>query len=137
MKKWKYAFILALPLAFTACVDESEVLIAEREQLQKDIEVLNQEKQELENIIVQEKKEKGLESYVVTFQLKQTHFTLDLTTHAKDALNKAEFDVIVSEDYYNSVSVGDVISDDFRVGSAVLKGSFGKWKVSVIDKRVE
>lgn len=137
MNKWKYAFIFVLPLVFTGCTAENTNLITEKKQLEQDIETLKKEKQLIENMIVEEKIEKDIESYIVTFQLKQTHVSLNLATHAKDALNKAEFDVVVSEDYYNSVSIGDIINNDFRVGSAVLKGSFGKWEVSVIDKKVK
>jgi hypothetical protein len=42
----------------------------------------------------------------------------------------------VDKEYYDSVEVGDTIADDFRVGSAIFKGSFGSWNISVENKEI-
>ena len=75
--------------------------------------------------------------YILKLKLKQSHITLDLGTHAKDAMNSIEFELPVDKDFYNSVKIGDQIIDRFRVGSAVLYGSFGSWKMTVIGKRIQ
>lgn len=62
---------------------------------------------------------------------------MNIKTHLKDAMNKLEMEVLVSEEYYNSVDIGTIINDDFRVGSFLMKGSIGSWNIEVVDKRVE
>lgn len=74
---------------------------------------------------------------VLTLELKQVHYTLNMWEHAKDAINAATFDIPVDREFYDSVKVGDVLSDKFRTGSLILRGSFGKWKISVKQKREE
>ncbi len=74
--------------------------------------------------------------YVLGIRLEQSHFTLDLTEHAKDAMNAIDFEIPVDKDYYNSVSVGEEIVDDFRVGSFIFNGSLGDWEMTVEHKHV-
>lgn len=52
-------------------------------------------------------------------------------------MNAITMDVPVDKEYYDSLTIGQNIKDDFRMGSLVMKGSLGSWKVSVKDKRVE
>jgi hypothetical protein len=73
---------------------------------------------------------------VLTLELKQAHYTLDLWTHLKDEMNAATFDIPVDRQFCASVKVGDVLTDQFRSGSLILRGSFGNWNVSVKGKRV-
>ena len=73
--------------------------------------------------------------YIITFEIKQSHFSLDITEHVKDSVNALTFEVPVDKEYYDSLSVGSVISDKFRMGSFIMKGSIGKWKIKVINKR--
>lgn len=72
--------------------------------------------------------------YIVEFEIKQSHFTLDISEHLKDSINKLTFEVPVDKDYYNKVYVGQEITDSFRMGSFVMKGSIGKWKITVKNK---
>lgn len=116
---------------------EKETLQRDVAQLQEEVADLEEERDYLEEYLSETREENGIKRYVVTFEIKQTHFTLDIGTHIKDSMNKLELEVLVSEEYYNSVDVGTVINDDFRVGSFLMKGSIGSWKVEVIDKRVE
>lgn len=76
------------------------------------------------------------EKYIVTFRIKQSHFTLDISEHIKDSMNEITFEVPVDKEYYDSVSVGTVINDDFRMGSLIMHGSFGKWKVAIDQKEI-
>ena len=74
--------------------------------------------------------------YVIEFKLKQTHFTLDLGQHAKDAMNTIIFELPVDKDFYDSVQEGDVIVNKLRSGSLIISGSFGKWKMIVNKKTI-
>lgn len=74
--------------------------------------------------------------YVLGIKLKQSHFTLDITEHARDEMNAIEFEIPVDKDYYNSLSVGDEIVDDFRVGSFIFNGSLGDWEMTVVNKNI-
>lgn len=78
----------------------------------------------------------GAEKYIVTFTIRQTHFTLNPFEHMKDNMNKIEFEVPVDKEYYDSVTINQVINDDFRFGSLVMHGSFGNWKVTISDKQI-
>lgn len=73
--------------------------------------------------------------YVITFEISQSHLSFDLTEHLKDAMNKLTFEVPVDVDYFNKLKIGDTVSNQFRTGSLIAKGSIGKWKIRVIDKR--
>lgn len=75
--------------------------------------------------------------YIVEFEIKQSHFTLDISEHLKDSINKLTFEVPVDKDYYNKVRVGQEITDSFRMGSFVMKGSIGKWKITVKNKHIK
>ena len=75
--------------------------------------------------------------YIVELEVKQSHFTLDLSEHAKDAMNKLTLEIPVDKDYYDSVYIGQEISNNFRMGSLLMKGSFGKWKVTVKNKYIK
>lgn len=80
--------------------------------------------------------EDGIPMYVITFKIKQSHISLDIKKHIKDAINELTLSVPVDKEYYNSVSVGDVINDDFRFGSLIMRGSFGNWRVTVGKKEI-
>ena len=74
--------------------------------------------------------------YILKLKLKQSHMTLDLAEHAKDAMNAIEFEMPVDKKFYDEVSVGTEIVNDFRTGSFVINGSFGKWKMTVVGKEI-
>ncbi len=74
--------------------------------------------------------------YIIEFEVKQSHFTLDVSEHFKDSMNKFTFEVPVDKEYYNSLRVGQEISNNFRMGSFIMKGSIGKWKITVKNKRI-
>lgn len=79
----------------------------------------------------------GKVRYIITFEGKQSHFSLDLSEHVKDAMNAFTFEVAVDAIYYRTVNVGDNIVDEFRTGSLFMKSSFGDMKLTVIGKRIE
>lgn len=75
--------------------------------------------------------------YILKLRLKQSHISLDLGKHLKDEMNAIEFEIPVDEEFYNSVSVGTNIVDNFRFGSLIMDSSFGSWKMRVINKRIQ
>ena len=75
--------------------------------------------------------------YIVEFEIKQSHFSLDISEHLKDSINKLTFEIPVDKDYYNKVYVGQEINDSFRMGSFIMKGSIGKWKITVKNKYIK
>ncbi len=74
--------------------------------------------------------------YILKMHLKQSHFSLDIDKHIKDAMNAIDFEMPVDRDFYNSVAIGTVIVDQFRTGSFILYGSMGDWKMTVNGKEI-
>lgn len=74
--------------------------------------------------------------YILKLKLKQSHFSVNPMKHIKDGMNAIEFELPVSKEFYDNVQVGTNIVDNFRVGSAVFSGSYGSWKMKVIEKRM-
>jgi hypothetical protein len=75
--------------------------------------------------------------HIVTFELRQTHFSLDPLEYAKDAINATTFDIPVDPKYYDSIRVGDTVKSSFRKGSLVVRGSYGNWSITVKNKQIE
>ena len=98
---------------------------------QTEIALLNETSKKLNNYTSQKNPR-----YILRIKLKQSHLSLDIREHLKDAMNAIEFEIPVDKDFYNSVSVGTKITDEFRVGSFVLNGSIGKWNMIIIGKDV-
>lgn len=74
--------------------------------------------------------------YILKIRLKQSHFSLSIKKHIKDAVNAIEFELPVDKEFFDSVSEGTELVDKFRFGSMVLYGSFGDWEMTVKDKEV-
>lgn len=128
--------VIAIAMGTIGCGANEEALSNRSNELQAEIQELEIQKETLENQIVDMKEEKGIAKYVVTFEIKQSHFSFDVTKHIKDAMNAIEIEIPVDKEYYDSVDVGDTINNDFRVGSMVMKGSFGSWDVTVKGKDI-
>ncbi len=119
------------------CAESNESLEYRCENLRSEIASLEEQKSIVESEIIDAKEVNGTAKYVVTFRIKQSHFTLDFDEHLKDWINEITFDVPVDKEYYDSVSVGDTINDEFRMGSLIMHGSFGSWKVTITKKEVQ
>lgn len=72
--------------------------------------------------------------YIIKFEIKQVHYSLNLKDHAKDAMNKFTLEIPVDKEYYDNVQIGQEVSNGFRMGSLMLYSSAGKWKVVVKNK---
>ena len=137
MKKFfLFAIAIMMIASLSGCVEKDERLEQRCAELREEISVLEEQKVTLENEIVEAKVENGTAKYVITFRIKQTHFTLDIGEHIKDSMNEIKIEIPVDKEYYDSLSVGDTINDDFRMGSLIMHGSFGSWNVTVDNKEI-
>ena len=136
MKKYIIALIVMIAVTLSGCSKTETVSNEEITKLESEIAQLEAERDLLNEEILNTKIDNGLAKYVITFNVKQTHFTLDIGEHLKDAMNDISIEIPVDKEYYDSVEVGDTIDDSFRVGSFIWKGSFGNWKVTVESKNI-
>ena len=97
---------------------------AEVEQLTKEVTTLNIYKQG------------RTPKYVLKLKLKQSRISLSISKHIKDSMNAIEFEMPVDKEFYDNVSIGSEVVDEFRVGSLLFNGSFGDWKMTVVDKNI-
>jgi len=75
--------------------------------------------------------------YMLKLRLKQSHLSLSIKKHIKDAVNAVEFELPVDQEFYDSVSEGTEIIDKFRFGSMVLYGTLGDWEMTVKQKFIK
>ena len=118
--------LLTFSIFFVSCGNNAEV-----EQLKKENTLLSAELKTL--------KTGGTGKpvkYILKLRLKQSHFSLSIKKHIKDAVNSIDFELPVDKEFYDSVSEGTNIVDKFRFGSFVLYGSFGDWEMKVKEKEV-
>ena len=136
MKKHVVVLIAMIAIILSGCSKTEPVPNEEITKLESEIAQLEAERDRLNEEILNTKIDNGLAKYVITFNIKQTHFTLDIGEHLKDSMNDISIEIPVDKEYYDSVEVGDVIDDSFRMGSFIWKGSFGNWKVTVESKDI-
>ena len=74
--------------------------------------------------------------YLVTLQIKQSTFTLDIGEHIKNKANAIEVTIAVDKRFYDSVEVGQEISDEFKLGSMLFDGDFSKLKIRIARKQI-
>lgn len=131
--------VVVLLFSLTSCGEQEQVDFLNQQiaELQTQKSSLEVEITDLENMVAQKKEENGTAKYILTLEIKQTHFTLKISEHLKDAMNAIEIQIPVDKEYYDSVEVGQNIADEFRMGSLVFKGTFGNFKVSVIKKEIQ
>ena len=135
--------VLCIFVSLSGCATQEEMLrdnIAELEdrvsELKNEVSALEAQKATVQKEIVDIKVENGTAKYVLTIKVKQKHYNLSLEDHLKDEMNAITIQIPVDKEYFDSVMVGDPIADDFRVGSLVLKGSYGSWNITVEGKEI-
>lgn len=132
--------LLTSMILFTSCGNSD--LELQRNQLQSEIKTLQSEIKTLqeETEELQKNRESLIQKddiiYVIELEISQTHITLDLEEILKDSMNTITIPIQVSEGYYYSIEIGDVLSDEFRIGSWIFKGSIGNWNIKVINKQI-
>lgn len=137
--------ILVMFFIFAGCGKTQEEKLSEEvialenkvNTLESEVSDLETQKEILEKEIVDIKVENGTAKYVVTFNIKQQHYSLDVTDYLKDSMNDVSIMIPVDKEYYDSIEVGDTIDDSFRMGSLIFKGSFGSWKITVENKEIQ
>ena len=136
MKKYIVVLIVIIAVTLSGCSETETVTNEDIAKIESEIAQLEAERDRLNEEILDTKIDNNLAKYVIAFNIKQTHFTLDIGEHLKDAMNDISIEIPVDKEYYDSVEVGDTIDDSFRVGSFIWKGSFGNWKVTVESKDI-
>ena len=136
MKKYAIVLIAMIAITLSGYSKTETVTNEDTAKLESEIAQLEAERDRLNKEILDAKIDNNLAKYVIAFNIKQTHFTLDIGEHLKDAMNDISIEIPVDKEYYDSVEVGDTIDDSFRVGSFIWKGSFGNWKVTVESKDI-
>ena len=126
-------FLSTALVAMAGCKSTPE---KERDNLKAEITQLKAEKAEISDDIKQLKDSSGVERYMVTIEIKQSHFSFDISEHMKDEANAVEITIPVDKAFYNKVDEGTVIDDSFRAGSFWMKGSLGSWDIKVVDKEI-
>lgn len=107
--------------------------ISEQERVRGELQSL---RDEVANIQVEKAIKLGTEKYIVEIEVKQEHYNLDLGDMMKNELNKTSFSLPTSKEFYDSVKEGDILSNDFRMGSFIMNGSAGAWVITVVSKKV-
>jgi cell division protein FtsB len=146
-----FVLIALIIVMFTSCESKEKVqsdidiLRAQRTSLQEEVRGLSSSRDykevEISKLNEKLKELKIYESgktpkYILKIHLKQSHISLSISKHLKDAMNAIDFELPVDKDFYNSVSAGTRIVNEFRTGSLVLYGSFGSWEMSVTNKEI-
>lgn len=131
--------IIAIMCVFllSGCASQTELNEMKQKDLQNQIASLEEEKSSLEKYISDYKNENDIKKYVITLEIKQSHFTLDVGEHIKDSMNKVEIQIPVDKQYFDSLNEGDILEDSFRFGSWLMKGSYGSWKVKILKKEIQ
>lgn len=137
----KKILLFLIPFLFISCMPKDEALEEKIQGLEAQIVSLNEEKSKISNEInelnkkeIQIAEDKGLVYYIVTFEARQTHLSLDISEHLKDAANAYTFQVPVDKTFYDSVSIGQEYTREFRAGSMLLKGTLGSNKITIVGK---
>lgn len=130
--------IIAIMCVFllSGCASQAQLDEVKQKELQSQIASLEEEKNSLEEYVANYKDENDIKKYVITLEIKQSHFTLDIGEHVKDSMNKVELEIPVDKQYFDSLNEGDILDDSFRFGSWLMKGSYGSWKVKILKKEI-
>lgn len=70
----------------------------------------------------------------VEIKSKKTSYTLDVFTHLGNEMKAQTIRLPVSEDYFNSVSVGQELESKFNTGGMLFMGEFEGYSVNISDK---
>lgn len=133
------ALAAVMVVCLVGCGEQSQVDLLKKQiaELETQKSLLETEISDLENVVAEKKEESGTAKYVLTLEIKQSHFSLDISEHLKDSMNAIEIQIPVDKEYYDSVEVGQDIVDEFRMGSFIFKGTYGNFKVSVAGKEIQ
>jgi hypothetical protein len=126
MQKFSFVFFVACIL-FVSCGNNGELETLKKENAALAAQI---------NALKSGADAKG-PKYILKLHLQQSHLSLSIKKHVKDAINAIDFEIPVDKEFFDSVSKGTSIVDKFRFGSFILAGSFGDWEMTVRDKIVQ
>jgi len=129
--KLTLALIIAGTLLTTSC--DTEARRAQREEATQLRGM--QEKQRIENIY---DGAVGLAHYKfpqIEITSKKENFSLDPFKHLGNEMKAQKIVVPVSQEYFNSVSVGQLLSEKFSEGGLFFEGEIATYKVSITKKQ--
>jgi cell division protein FtsB len=78
----------------------------------------------------------GRKRYVLRVSIRQVSYTINIRKQIADAVNEEEFDLVTDRQSYERTSVGSDLFDSFRIGSAIMKGHLGSWRLKVVSKNI-
>jgi hypothetical protein len=144
----KYLTLLLIPFLFSCEKTQEDLTAIEKSyyKYENSVEHLKKKKQTLVKSISTLKEDehylKMVASgkkplYILKLKVAQSSVTLDIGQHMKDGMNASEFEIPVSKEYYDKLSVGDDLSDKFKTGSLIMGGTWGSMVVSVKNKRID
>ena len=86
MKKYVIVLIATIAIILSGCSKTGTVTNEDIAKLESEIAQLEAERDQLNEEILNTKIDNGLAKYVIAFNIKQSHFSLDLGEHLKDAI---------------------------------------------------
>lgn len=122
---------------------ECRELSNQKYSLYQEINHLKESKTTLNKEVSDLRIEKGIASkgrtpqYLVKFKIKQGTFSLSIGEHIKNEANAIEMEMPVSREFYNQLSIGDDLLDNFKAGSFWIDGDLSWLHMKVISKRIK
>lgn len=132
----KTLFIVLTCLLLVSCTQTTDGSNQEKQMIIEEIEKLQTEKESIEKLVVEEKIKKDTAIYVLKLKVGMKRLPLDFNNKIKDAFNDFTFEIPVSKQYYDELNVGDKLEEKTRIGSLILKGSYGKQYIEVVEKSI-
>jgi hypothetical protein len=78
----------------------------------------------------------GDNKFIITIKIEQSSLSVNPLDHIANIFDAYTFEVPVSEDFYNQISVGDELGNGKKYGSFVASGSMSYVKAIVFDKNI-
>lgn len=134
--------VIAIALLAASCAEPKERIVVREvevvpERFAADVARLRGEIAELEARRDALRDETDSYDYGLKVKLKQSRFSLDLSEHAKDAMNSVTFWISTDRGTWERAAVGDSLLKSFRVGSFLIDGTTSSWSIRVVEKRKE
>lgn len=105
--------------------------VARREQMNKNIAELT-ESEAYKKAIASGKTIR----YILKVSIRQVSYSFSISKQLRDAVNEEEFEIYTDKETYDAANPGMDLFDSFRVGSAIMRGSLGSWRLKVVSKRI-
>lgn len=75
--------------------------------------------------------------HMIELEFRQSSFTLSIAQHIKDSMNAFSIVLPTTEEFYNSVKVGQELGSKFKGASFLINGHIGSRKVTVKRKFIQ